>query len=288
VSVADRLSKPQYVYRPIQLVRRALLARQTADEVVVQTPWGSPLLVSRSDVLGAGIARMGVHELPISELIWRLSDGDDLALDVGANVGYFAGLLARRTKHVIAFEPNPALHRFIAGNIARWGAAGERVSLDVRAASDHDGTASLNLPQMYSTNLGTATLEAAEGIGSNEVRTVRLDDVIAGRQVGLLKIDVEGHELSTFHGASESLAAGLIRDIVFEDLQPLPSEVSRLLETAGYTIKGIEETFTRTSLVPPAEMAHGWDAPTYLATLDLARAERLMAPRGWRCLRGRS
>ena len=36
-----------------------------------------------------------------------------------------------------------------------------------------------------------------------------------------------------------------------------------------------------------AEARSGWDAPTYLATLDRERAQRLMRPRGWRCLRPR-
>jgi FkbM family methyltransferase len=33
---------------------------------------------------------------------------DDIAVDVGANVGLFTAVLARRSKKVIAFEPNPS------------------------------------------------------------------------------------------------------------------------------------------------------------------------------------
>src|SRR5213082_545411 len=86
-------SKPQYIFRPSQLLRRAMLPRHGL-ELVVQTPWRLRMLVARDDVVGAGIARMGVHELSVSEAIWRLAEADDLALDVGANVGYFTGLLA--------------------------------------------------------------------------------------------------------------------------------------------------------------------------------------------------
>src|ERR1700728_4384379 len=95
------LSKPQYIFRPSQLARRAL--RRGGAESVVKTPWGCRMLVAREDTIGAGIARMGVHELAVSETMWRLATGDDMALDVGANIGYFAGLLACRVREVIAF-----------------------------------------------------------------------------------------------------------------------------------------------------------------------------------------
>jgi FkbM family methyltransferase len=256
------------------------------DELVVRTPWGCAMRVARTETLGAGIARTGVHELAVSELIWRLTGGDDLAIDVGANVGYFTGLLARRTRHVIALEPNPRLRRLIEGNVARWDVR-EKITLDYRAASNARGTATLHVPEDFERNFGTASLEASDAAASDEVETVRLDEVIAGRHVGLLKIDVEGHELAALEGASQSLADGLIRDVVFEDHRPLPSPVSRLLESAGFAIHGIEEGFTRPLLVPPDRELRGWDAPTYLATREPERTLALARPRGWHCLRPR-
>ncbi|MFI4977182.1 MAG: FkbM family methyltransferase [Solirubrobacterales bacterium] len=244
------------------------------------------MLVARRDLVGGGIARMGVHELAVSEVIWRLAEHDDLAIDVGANIGYFTGLLACRAREVIALEPNPRLRRFIVANIERW-EVGDKVRLETRAASDSSGTAALHLPDDYESNYGIATLEADDGTVSYQVETLRLDDLIGGRNVGVLKLDVEGHEMSALGGASESLAQGLVRDIIFEDHLPFPSPVSATLQSAGFTIRGIEETLTRPVLVPGDRAHTGWDAPTYLATRDLSRTERLMASRGWRCLRGR-
>jgi FkbM family methyltransferase len=284
MATLSRISKPQYLFRPSQLVRRALLAREIA-EPVVQTPWGCRMQVARSDAIGSGIARMGVHELAVSETIWRLAEGDRLALDVGANIGYFTGLLACRVSEVIALEPNPRLLRFVAGNIERWPVA-DRVRLDERAASKGSGSAALHLPSDFEGNYGIATLEGSDATVSYEVETVALDEVIAGREVGLMKIDIEGHELAALEGARDSLAKGLIRDIIFEEHEPLPSPVSRTLESAGFAIRGIEETLTRPVLLS-GRAPRGWDAPTYLATRDERRTERLLKPRGWRCLRGR-
>ncbi len=277
-----RVSKPHYFFRPSQLVRRALLPG--VDEPVVQTPWNSPMQVARADRLGAGIARTGVHELAVSELIWRLAGGDRLAIDVGANIGYFTGLLAHRAQRVIALEPNPQLRRFLDGNVARWDVR-RRITLDHRAASDKAGSATLHLPADYESNYGIASLESSDGTVSHEVETVRLDELIAGDAVGVLKIDVEGHELAALEGAGESLSAALIRDIVFEDHQPLPSPVSMRLESAGFAISGIEEGFMRPRLISPDRVPRGWDAPTYLATRDPERAMSLARRSGWRCLR---
>lgn len=253
----------------------------------MQTPWHCRMQVARDDAIGAGIARIGVHELSVSETVWRLAAGDDLALDVGANIGYFTGLLACRVREVIALEPNPQLYRFINSNISRWNGVGERVRLDVRAASDDNRLAPLYLSSDYEKNYGLASLGASDGALSYEVQTVRLDEVIAGRHVGVLKIDVEGEEVTVLEGATDSLGQGLIRDIIFEDHEPLPSQASTMLESVGFLISGVEETLTGPTLFPPNRAPRVWDAPTYLATRDRERTERLMKARGWHCLRGR-
>jgi FkbM family methyltransferase len=260
------LGKPHYVFRPTQLLRR-LLRREA-----VRTPWTRMRVAD--DVLGRGLVRTGVHELAVSETIWRLADPGDLAVDVGANVGYFTGLLTRRVREVIALEPNPRLWPIVSENVAAWGG---KIELLAAAASDTSGHSQLHLPADWGENHGIATLEAGDG-ESYEVTTVRLEDLIAGREVGILKIDVEGHELKALTGAPLEL----IRDLVFEEHEPLPSPVSALLAGAGFEIRGIEESFLRPRLVE--RRPESWDAPTYLATRDLPRAQRRLAGRGWRCL----
>jgi FkbM family methyltransferase len=281
MSVLARVWKPHYVFRPRQVVRR--LRPAPGPEPVVPTPWGLPMRVALADKLGAGIARTGVHELAVSELMWRLAAGDELALDVGANIGYFTGLLALRARHVIALEPNPQLWRLIAGNVEGWPVR-DRITLDDRAASRVAGPGTLHLPAGYERNYGIGSLNADGGTVSHQIQLVRLDELIAGRQVGVLKIDVEGHELAALEGAGESLSAGLIRDIVFEELRPLPTPASRLLEATGFQISGIEEGFSRPRLVGDRQ-PRGWDAPTYLATRAPERARARAAARGWTCLR---
>lgn len=263
------ISKPHYVFRPQQLLQRL----RTGG--LARTPWGEIRVAD--DVLGRGIARTGVHELAVSEVIWRLVEPGELAVDVGANVGYFTGLLARRGCEVVALEPNPLVLGILEENLARWA---RPVELLPRAASDHTGTAMLQLPAGFDENRGTASLEG-RGERAYEVQTVRLEEVLGQRPIALLKIDVEGHEPAVLDGAPLER----VRDVIFEEHAELPTPVSERLRAAGFEIRGIEESFLGPRLVD--ETPQGWDAPTYLATRRLVEAERLIAPRGWRTLRAR-
>jgi FkbM family methyltransferase len=99
----------------------------------------------------------------------------------------------------------------------------------VRAASNQTGAGTLYLPQGYDSNRGTASLAASEAAEPHDIAMVRLDDIVAGRRVGVMKLDVEGQEMVALEGAARSLERRLIRDIFFEEHQPLPSGTSALL-----------------------------------------------------------
>ena len=74
-------------------------------------PWGLQMQIRPNDYIGSCIWGRGIYDLGVSEAIWRLLDKDDLAIDVGANIGHMTGIMARRVGPkgaVIAFEPHPA------------------------------------------------------------------------------------------------------------------------------------------------------------------------------------
>lgn len=241
-------------------------------------------MVDTTESVGSGIARTGSYELPVTEALWRLSEPSDTALDVGANIGYFTALLGARCRSVRAFEPHPVLHERVAANAARWH---KDIQLDRRALSDRAGTAQLSNPANFAQNRGTASLRAMRGaVGVIDVQTTTLDDIIDGARIGVMKIDVEGHEASVLAGGEQSLSEGLIRDIVFEEHEPLPTPVSRALDAHGFTIFGLTERVAGITLTKPsATAAPRWHAPTYLATTDPDRARALFRRRGWHSLR---
>jgi FkbM family methyltransferase len=143
------------------------------------------------------------------------------------------------------------------------------------------GTASLD----GSTPKGAASLEGSASGEASDVQTVPLDEALSG-PVGVLKLDVEHHELAALHGAERLLSGGLIRDILFEEHQPPPTPVTALLEAHGYTVLGVRQGTIGPLLSTPAQAYEKqlWDPPALLATLDPARVRRRLRRRGWVCL----
>jgi FkbM family methyltransferase len=278
--------KPWYVYRPGQLLRRVVRAafpRSNPIQVVI-LPWGCPIEIDTREVIGRSIWATGVYDLAVAETLYRLADPGELALDVGANIGAMTGVLARRAGEVWAFEPHPAVGRTLRGNVARFtgrpGFAPVRV-FDL-AASDADGTATLHCPSEFDGNHGTARL-TAEGDGV-VVRTARLDGLLGDRPVGLMKIDVEGHEPAVFRGLGP---AGLKRvvHVVFEAHDGPGGESGALLAAAGFTVFAIGWRVRGPIAVPTGAAAHHpYEAPSYLATRRPDEVARRFRPRGWECL----
>jgi FkbM family methyltransferase len=291
------LVKPQYLFRPRQLARRVLLRLRRDDAVraTATLPWGMTIRCFRRDAIGLSILQLGVFDLPVSEALWRLADPGDLALDVGANIGHMTALLSARVGtdgRVTAFEPNPDVRAELEFNVDAWARQRGAGAIEISplALSDHDGTGELLLPPSYVWNRGTAELVASTDTRPGERQTVRLaplDTVLpSSARVGVMKLDVEGHELAVLAGARRALAERRIRDVVYEDHTRYPSEVARLLEGMGYTVFAVGSTFWGPRLSPPGreEPTWVWESPSYLATLDPDRARKRMAPRRWRVL----
>ena len=275
----ERLNKPHYLFRPVQLFHR--LGWRTKTMSVL--PWGASIAYDARDAIGGSIARTGVYELVVTELLLRLAARGETAVDVGANIGYMTSVLSAGvgpTGRVIAFEPHPVIAARLRANSASW----KSVSVREKAVSDRTGTATLAEPPGFSSNQGTAMLASD---GSLRVELTTLDDELGDDTVGVLKLDVEGHELEALRGAQALLRAARIRDIAFEEHHEFPSPVTRELEANGYTVLGVFQGVRGIRLTDPDDprARSRWNAPTFLATLDEPRARTRTATRGWVALR---
>jgi FkbM family methyltransferase len=160
------------------------------------------------------------------ELVWRsqVRSGDLTAaltdhfagdgttvVDIGASWGLFsyhlAGLVGGAGT-VFSYEPHP-MNKPVLEKLVK---ARPNVRFRPVAVSDLTGRADLQVPVFGSRHV-TAQSSLAHGFdGQRGVRvekvtvpTARLDDEFGGRRVDLVKIDVEGHEMSVLRGASVTL-----------------------------------------------------------------------------------
>ncbi len=139
---------------------------------------------------------------------------DAVCIDVGANIGlYSLGLshLAPQGK-VYAFEPSPVTFGHLQSNLEANGAA--NVDACNLAVGDSVGTVRFHDFSFYSAGSFSSdegSLLSSESYGSEsfEAATTTLDDFVAEHgldRVDLVKVDVEGAEMSVLAGAGKTLA----------------------------------------------------------------------------------
>jgi FkbM family methyltransferase len=160
------------------------------------------------------IRRMSPSDWPPAVAVRSLLSPGDVAADVGANIGYVTCWLSQWVGpggRVYSFEPVPQTFALLAHNAAKLGLS--NVRLFRAAASDREGTVSLNIPEWAGggANLYEARIvEAGEALGAElvEAPTLSLDRVFALHrdEPAVVKIDVEGHEERVLRGACRLLA----------------------------------------------------------------------------------
>jgi len=289
----EALRKPQYFFRPSQLVRRMLRAvRSPRAQEVVRLPWGLEIEVNTDDTLGSAIALQGVYDLVTSEVLWRLTATGDRTIDAGANVGYMTSILKFRAglqAPLMAFEPDSDNFEMLRKNVSMWHLPD--VILHNVALSNFRGKATLLDVPTHKQNTSWMHLagwdhkaEALRPGSCVEVR--RLDEFIQDYPIGVMKLDVEFHEAQVLEGVGAFLCN--VRDIVFEENGAYPQRSHQILERAGFRIVWFEQRFSGPRMIDPTSQPkhNSFDTmPSYLATQDFDRVERLLAPSGWQCLR---
>jgi FkbM family methyltransferase len=161
------------------------------------------------------------HEPHITGVIDSVIKPGDLCVDVGANIGYFSALIARRvgvTGQVIAFEPESGNFAVLCLNARHLGAAGFRISPHRAAISDSTENLAIRRGS-FSTYHRVGPL-STQSPDQETVPAVRLDaDPVLGaasREIKLIKIDVEGHEVAALRGMQGLIDSDAVRHIVIE------------------------------------------------------------------------
>lgn len=297
MDVIRALQRPEYIRRPTQIIRRLAYSRLVRrDEVTIDLPWRLPITVCPRETLGRAICTLGLDDLAVCEVLWRLMPRGGIAVDVGANLGQMTSLLARRAGPqgaVIAIEPERRNLSFLRRNVAAWGPRRETAPITILdcAATDFDGEITLYLPPAMQSNRGLASIvPGSEPMEEQTVRAATLSSLLRDfPRIDLLKIDVEGAEDRVLDGYAAQLAAGGVDTIVAEEQRPLPSPLTSRLVMLGYAVFRIDLTFRQLLLKPadgtfppPSDQANN-----IIAVRNAASALAALRAPGWQVLSSR-
>lgn len=189
--------------------------------------FGLPIFVDTTDdSVSPDIITTGWWEPWIDGLVRRCLGPGDVGVNVGANVGYYTLLMARRVQakgRVFSFEPNPRLALLIMRSL-RWGGLLGTVKIHQMAASDRQGSVTfaadrhfMGAGTMVDSEVATRLVSAPTKLVLNarmprrtnvevhEVEMARLDDVLGNQvsEIHMMLIDTEGAEPLVLEGAKD-------------------------------------------------------------------------------------
>lgn len=126
---------------------------------------------------------------------------DTVAVDAGANIGYFSLLMAKwGASKVYSFEPFPETAAKFRANLSLNPSLSARIELCDCALSNYCGTTNMTSPDKD--NCGCNRIE-----GTGDIKVSTLDEFCRNKErIDLIKIDVEGTEIALLDGARETLS----------------------------------------------------------------------------------
>jgi FkbM family methyltransferase len=166
-------------------------------------------------------------------------EAGDWCIDVGANIGRYSlrmSELVGPTGQVIAFEPLTKAFELLTHFVEKG--KYKNITLLNAAATEKPSLIGITpqnspIPFVFDTNTGTSVSAPDAGAGETKLG-LSLDALNLPHKVKLIKIDVEGHELSVCKG----MAALLKRDhprLIVEDQNPaIKTGVAEFLAQFGY------------------------------------------------------
>jgi FkbM family methyltransferase len=177
--------------------------------LLVQTIHGTKYFIDPTDlVMAPQLVVYRQWESDVSACILNCVNENSIFMDVGANFGYLSCLAASRignkgTGAVISIEPNAKMLKLLRKNIqVNWSMA--PIEVHECAVCAATGYVTLNIPE-HAANASIANdKETPKGMTAI-VKASTVDTIAAGRIVDVLKIDVEGHEVSVLRGARKTI-----------------------------------------------------------------------------------
>ncbi len=160
------------------------------------------------------VAGFNETDWPYGRYVRAIIEEGCTVVDVGANVGYISGLLARMVGDkgtVISLEPVPETYSWLKFCMRRLGY--DNVTTHQVGASSKAGVGRMEIPayrdggeNYYQSRIVHARAGKPSG-RAVDIELITLDELLkpCGSRIAFVKIDVEGHELEVIRGAHETI-----------------------------------------------------------------------------------
>ena len=189
--------------------------------------FGHQYLVFNGNDLISNALKNGGYEVEIFALAQKIlqKHKDGIVLDIGANLGSFTIPLAKTNPHLTfhCFEPQRIIYYQLCANTFINGL--DNVYCHQKALSEGRTTFELVIPDYANeTNIGAFSIDEevrkneyeCQTQGKTECISMVPLDTYAYKNVRLLKVDVEGHELEVIKSGIETIKANNYPPIIFE------------------------------------------------------------------------
>ena len=130
-----------------------------------------------------------------------VKDRNSTVIDAGANIGTYTCHFEEFSDHVVAFEPYPPLAQLLLA----YAKHNKRVTVYNIGLSDHEGYMDLHTPVDAGDEPATSTFSVIKETHKTARVPVKTIDSFNFKNVSLMKLDVEGHELKVINGALETI-----------------------------------------------------------------------------------
>ena len=236
IMLIQETSKYIGVYYPPHKVLKWWFTRLANIKMAVREVQGSLMVLDLSD---KGIHRdlylNGIREPQATKYLQSILDPEWTVVDIGANIGYYALQEAKMVRNVVAIEPGPANFQALVKNLLLNKC--DNVAACSYAIGDSDGVVGFELAQAC--NWNSVSLSK----GDIEVPVRKLDNLLNGRGVDFVRMDVEGYEMNVLKGMERILSNHPPRMFIeihrdkLRDYGSSQREVLEYLARFGYSIE---------------------------------------------------
>ncbi len=252
IGLARLLARPDFRAHPVRAVWRRAWWRVrwqvTSRPLLTTLGNGLDIAVPRSASTAPLFYCGGWSESETAIFLERVVHPGRVVFDVGAHIGEYTLLAAKRGATVHAFEPDPANATLLRANVASNALA--KVTVHECAVCDCEGQVGFLAHRDPALSELGKKGQILGGYTDTSVRAIRLDSITAPR-IDVIKIDVEGAELAVLRGAKTILARppSAAPVLVFEFAPHqyarfgyAPREVLNMLTGYGYRIARLDGT----------------------------------------------